>query len=130
MGKESIIFERFRKKFAPCCSSLYCRKKFKKTVGAEGSGGLQDFGTPVNRPNSSGGQIIPTKLLLAPSDFHTFLRPWAVQRWQSIHGTFAKFSAPKAKCLKLETVEAIEVVLQTDSMRSCELESIECWNYN
>ena len=131
MGKESTIFERFRKKIAPCCSLLYCRKKFTKLSEPKGLGGLQDFGKPVNRPNSPGGQIMPTKLLLAPSDFHTFLRPWAVQRWQSIHGTFAKFSAPKAKCLKLETVEAIEVILQTDSMRSsCELESIKCWNYN
>ena len=132
MGKESTIFGRFRKKFAPCCSLLYCRKKFTKLSEPKGLGGPKILAHQLTALIHPGGRLLmPTKLLLVPSDFHTYLRPWAVQRWQSIHGTFAKFSAPKAKCLKLETVEAIEVVLQTDSMRSsCELESIECWNYN
>ena len=39
MGKESTIFERFRKKFAPCCSLLYCRKKFTKLSEPKGLGG-------------------------------------------------------------------------------------------
>ena len=75
MGKESIIFERFRKKICTLLLVTLLSQKVHKTVGAEGSGGPQDFGIPVNRPNSPGGQIMPTKLLLAPSDFHTFLRP-------------------------------------------------------
>ena len=77
-------------KCTKCTSSILVFPSINRAVGASEGGGQgdhcpPDFGRSVNP--SQGGHIMPTPLLLAPSDFQTFLRPCLItkqERWTTV----------------------------------------------
>ena len=67
--KNLSFLKDLEKKFAPCCSSLYCRKKFTKLSEPRGLGGPKILADQLAALIHPGGRLCPPNYCLPPRIF-------------------------------------------------------------